>query len=170
MAKLPVHTRWMIRRDMPEVLAIEADSFEFSWLEEDFICCLRQCSCMDIVAEHDDRVVGFVVYELKKTRIHILKFAVAADYRRQGVGSQIVSKLIGKLSEQRRTRIILEVRESNIVAQLFFRACGFRAVSVLRDFYQEAPGEDAYVFQYRWHLTTRNEPYLPSNRIVRYAG
>ena len=28
---LPVHIRWMIRRDMPEVLAIEQDSFEFPW-------------------------------------------------------------------------------------------------------------------------------------------
>ena len=29
-----VHIRWMIRRDMPEVLAIEEDSFEFPWSEE----------------------------------------------------------------------------------------------------------------------------------------
>ncbi len=28
-----VHIRWMIRRDMPEVLAIEDESFEFPWLE-----------------------------------------------------------------------------------------------------------------------------------------
>ena len=37
-----VHIRWMIRRDMPEVLAIESQSFEFPWSEEDFINCLRQ--------------------------------------------------------------------------------------------------------------------------------
>jgi [ribosomal protein S18]-alanine N-acetyltransferase len=29
------HIRWMIRRDMPEVLAIEAASFEFPWLEDE---------------------------------------------------------------------------------------------------------------------------------------
>ena len=35
-----VHIRWMIRRDMPEVLDIEQCGFEFPWSEEDFIRCL----------------------------------------------------------------------------------------------------------------------------------
>ena len=74
-----VHIRWMIRRDMPEVLAIEGESFEFPWLEEDFIRCLRQRNCIGMVAEHEDRVVGFMIYELHKTRIHVLNFAVAED-------------------------------------------------------------------------------------------
>ena len=32
-----VHIRWMIRRDMPEVLGIEREGFEFPWLEDDFV-------------------------------------------------------------------------------------------------------------------------------------
>jgi len=31
-----VHIRWMIRRDMPEVIQTEQASFDFSWTEEDF--------------------------------------------------------------------------------------------------------------------------------------
>ena len=83
-----VHIRWMIRRDMPEVLAIEVESFEFPWLEDDFIRCLRQRNCIGMVAEHEDRVVGFMIYELHKTRIHVLNFAVAKSFRHCGVGSQ----------------------------------------------------------------------------------
>ena len=56
--EIAVHIRWMIRRDMPEVLQIEAASFEFPWLEDDFIRCLRQRNCIGMVAEYDDRVVG----------------------------------------------------------------------------------------------------------------
>ena len=119
-----VHIRWMIRRDMPEVLAIEEDSFEFPWSEEEFLRCLRQRNCIGMVAEHDERVVGFMIYELNKTRIHVLNFAVARDHRRLGVGKQMISKLIGKLSSQRRARIILEVRETNLPAQLFFARAG----------------------------------------------
>ena len=59
-----VHIRWMIRRDMAEVLAIEADSFEYPWSEDDFIRCLRQRNVIGMVAELDDRIVGFMVYEL----------------------------------------------------------------------------------------------------------
>ena len=163
-----VHIRWMIRRDMPEVLAIEADSFEFPWLEEDFIRCLRQRNCIGMVAEHEDRVVGFMIYELNKTRIQVLNFASAADFLRRGVGTQMVSKLIGKLSAQRRTRVTLEVRETNLPAQLFFRSAGFRAVSVLREYYEDTP-EDAYVMQYRYRSEVP-QFVQPTNRIARLAG
>jgi len=163
-----VHIRWMIRRDMPEVLGIEAESFEFPWLEEDFIRCLRQRNCIGMVAEHDDRVVGFMIYELSKNRIQVINFATAADYRRRGVGSQMVAKLIGKLSAQRRTRITLDVRETNLRAQLFFRANGFRAVSVLRNYYEDTP-EDAYLMQYRFRQEEA-ELFQPTNRIARLAG
>ncbi|MEX1223283.1 MAG: ribosomal protein S18-alanine N-acetyltransferase, partial [Pirellulales bacterium] len=145
--QLATHIRWMIRRDMPEVLEIENSAFEFPWFEEDFIRCLRQRNCIGMVAEHDDRVVGFMIYELYKTRLHILNFAVSADVRRRGVGSQMAQKLISKLSHQRRTKVLLEIRETNLDAQLFFRANGFKAVSVLRDYYDDTP-EDAYLLEY----------------------
>jgi len=44
--ELKVHIRWMIRRDMPEILEIERQSFEFPWCEEDFVRCLRQRNCI----------------------------------------------------------------------------------------------------------------------------
>jgi len=166
--QLRVHIRWMIRRDMPEVLDIEQKSFEFSWLEEDFIRCLRQRNCIGMVAEHEDRVVGFMIYELHKNRIHVLNFAVAPHFRRREVGAQMVEKLVGKLSSQRRSRIVLEVRETNLEAQLFFRANGFRAVSVMRSFYQDTP-EDAYLMQYRYR-PEKAAVVEPVNRITRLAG
>jgi ribosomal-protein-alanine N-acetyltransferase len=167
-AQLRVHIRWMIRRDMPEVLEIERKAFEFPWFEEEFIRCLRQRNCIGMVAEHAERVVGFMIYELHKTRLHILNFAVAADVRRRGVGRQMIDKLIGKLSSQRRTRISLEVRETNLSAQVFFRASGFRATSVLHDFYDDST-EDAYLMQYCCDPEAAALA-LPLNRIDRLAG
>jgi len=164
--QLRVHIRWMIRRDMPEVLDIESESFEFPWLEDDFIRCLRQRNCIGMVAEHEDKVVGFMIYELHKTRLHILNFAVAEAYRMQGVGRQMASKLISKLSQQRRSRIVLEVRETNLPAQLFFKHQGFRAVTVLRDFYDDTP-EDAYIMQYRCR---DNSAEVDPGQIRRMAG
>ncbi len=162
-----VHIRWMIRRDMPASLAIEADSFEFPWCENDFLRCLRQRNCIGMVAEHNERIVGFMIYELHKTRLHILNFAVNSRYRRFGVGGQMITKLIGKLSTQRRNRILLEIRETNLAAQLFFRSCGFRAVSVLRNFYEDTP-EDAYLMQYRFR--GEDAAALAGERITRMAG
>ncbi len=163
-----VHIRWMIRRDMPDVQQIERASFEFSWSEEDFVRCLRQRNCIGMVADVDDRIVGFMIYELHRSRLHLLNLAVHPAWRRRGVGAAMVRKLVGKLSQQRRTRITLEVRETNLAAQLFFRQQGFRAVNVLRNFYEDSP-EDAYVMQYRYRPTSEEaaEDFL---RIRRMAG
>ena len=120
-----VHIRWMIRRDMPEVLQTEQESFEFAWTEEDFLRCLRQRNCIGMVAEQGEQVVGFIIYELHKAKLHILNFAVSPAYRRFGIGAQMVAKLISKLSSHRRTRITLEIRETNLAAQLFYRTQGF---------------------------------------------
>lgn len=163
-----IRVRWMTHRDMAEVLAIEHESFEFPWFDEDFRRCLRQNNCIGMVAEYDGQVVGYMVYELHKTRIHLLNFAVREDCRRQGVGSQMASKLISKLRPQRRRRIVLEVRETNLPAQLFFRANGFRAVTVLRNYFCDTT-EDAYLMQFRYRLQTENQ-YAVSSLPTRLVG
>jgi ribosomal-protein-alanine N-acetyltransferase len=162
-----VHIRWMIRRDMPEVLQTEQESFEFAWTEEDFLRCLRQRNCIGMVAEQGEKVVGFMIYELHKAKLHILNFAVHPQYRRVGVGAQMVAKLISKLSSHRRTRITLEVRETNLGAQLFFRSQGFRAVRVLRAFYEDS-GEDAFLMQYKLADDTGDDIEEAVNRIAQY--
>ena len=144
---LGVHVRWMIRRDMLEVITIEREAFEFPWSEEDFTRCLRQRNCIGMVAEMADSVVAFMIYELHRTKLHMLNFAVLRSHRRLGVGSRMMEKLMAKLTPDRRGRIMLEVRETNLPAQLFFRSLGFRATSVLKDFYQDST-EDAYMMQF----------------------
>jgi len=167
-AESRVHIRWMIRRDMPEVLAIEQGSYEFPWCEEEFLRVLRQRNCIGMVAESGERVVGFMIYELHKTQLQVLNLAVAPDVRRVGVGRQMIAKLAGKLSNHRRTRILLQVRESNLPAQLFYRAMDFKAVEVLREWYEDT-AEDAFVFQYvlKDSAGTSLNPHAPVNRIAR---
>ncbi len=163
-----VQIRWMIRRDMPEVLDIEQQSFEFAWSEEDFLCCLRQRHCIGMVAEHQERIVGFMIYELLKSQLHVLSFAVAPWTRRAGIGGQMVDKLVHKLAQQRRTEIRLEVREGNLPAQLFFKAKEFAATGVLRGHYEDT-AEAAYVMRYVLDQTADSQqPYAPRNRISEY--
>jgi ribosomal-protein-alanine N-acetyltransferase len=143
-----VQIRWLIRRDMGEVLSIERRSFQFPWSEEEFLCCLRQRNCIGVVIEENSQTKGFMIYELHKEKLRILSLAIDPEDRRCGLGVKMIVRLIDKLSEQRRHAIEAEVRESNLTAQLFFQSCGFRAVRVLRKHYDENR-EDAYLFRYR---------------------
>ncbi len=163
-----VQIRWLIRRDMLEVLEIERASFEFAWTEEDFLCCLRQRNCIGMVAERNHEVVGFMIYELHKAKLRILNFAVSTNIRRDGIGARMVQRLIDKLSQQRRKEIILEVRETNLEAQLFFRNQQFRAVKVLRNHYDDTT-EDAYYMRYLLSEADDSHlPFSPLNRISEF--
>ena len=154
----------MVRRDLPEVIAIEQTCFEFPWSEEDFLDCLRQRNCIGMVAEHEGHVVGFMIYEVPKNRIHLLNMATAPEHRRRGVAGQMVQKLIGKLANQKRSKIVLEVRETNLPALLFFRTIGFRATNILRNFYEDKQ-EDAYLMQYRLSVEQTRPEYVSANRM-----
>lgn len=141
------HIRWVIRRDMPEILEIEQLSSDHPWSEDFFLAQLRKRNCIGMVAEAGDKVVGFFVYELHSHHIDILNFAVHTGWRHQGVGSQMISKLWTKLSPGRRERIYLHVRETALDMQFFLKAEDFVAVDVCRGFYGDT-GEDAYHFRY----------------------
>jgi ribosomal-protein-alanine N-acetyltransferase len=105
-----------------------------------------------------------MIYELHKSMLRILNFAVSPAVRRHGVGRQMVQRLIDKLSQQRRREIVLEVRETNVPAQLFFAASGFRAITVLRKHFEDT-SEDAYYMRFSLDqdLTV---PFIPHNRIA----
>lgn len=146
------YVRWLIRRDMPEVLDIERQSFEFPWTEQDFLNYLRQRNVIGMVAECNHRIIGFMVYELHKRILNIINFAVDPEFRREGVGSMMVEKLIDKLSQQRRQQLTLTIRLGNSEGQTFFRKCGFVPEEVLlHHFEQNQPA-----VKMRYSLPTEN--------------
>lgn len=145
--KACLNMRWMVHRDMPEVLAIEQASFEFPWREEDFIRVLRQRNHIGMVVENRERIICMCVYALHHDYVELLTFAVHPKFHRCGMGRQMIARLIGRLSIKRRKHIILYVRETNLPAQLFLRAVGFRARAVLHGYFQDT-GEDGYAMSY----------------------
>jgi ribosomal-protein-alanine N-acetyltransferase len=152
----------MIRADMPEVMAIENDCFSSPWPESEFVEALRCRSVIGMVAEHGTRVVGYVVYDLRKNDIHILNMAVDRKFWRQLVGTSIIEKIKVKLNQQKRRLITAEVRETNIAAQKFFKAQGFICVETIRDCY-EGTDEAGYRFQYDIHPPLRQ---ILRNRVT----
>lgn len=153
--------------DLPDVVKIETKCFEFPWLEDDFTKFMRELVNCATVAEYENKVIGFMFYELHKEYIHLINFAVSPEYWRQGVGSQMVAKLITKLSTKRR-KILLEICETNLPAQWFFSFCGFRAIDVLHNFYCDT-SKDAYLMQFLYCQETM-PTFQGRNRIKNFFG
>jgi ribosomal-protein-alanine N-acetyltransferase len=147
MVDAPLKVRWGIKRDMGEVLVIENECFEFPWSEDDFTRTLRQRNAIIRVAEVGDCIAAYAIYELHPSNIRLLNFAVRADLHRRGIGAELLSSIKGKLIEGRRSKLIADVRESNLAAQLFFRSQGFKATAIIDSPYRDND-EDAYEFRY----------------------
>jgi ribosomal-protein-alanine N-acetyltransferase len=143
------YVRWMIRRDLDSVLAIENEAFgRHAWTQEEFLIALRQRNCIGMVAERNEEVVGYMVYELHKTSLELLNFAVRGRSQRLGVGTSMIEKLKAKLCYQRRDSIVLELRERNLEGQLFFRKAGFICTSILHGWYADDEESTAYQMQH----------------------
>lgn len=131
MTQTTVWIRWLIRRDLAEVLEITSQT-PLVWSEEDFLRALRQRNIIGMIAEHGEKVVAFMVYELHKSRLEVLNLGVHQQWRRQGVGSQMIAKLVSKLSSHCRTWIDFRVGETNLPFLLFLKSQGFLAEGIDR--------------------------------------
>jgi [ribosomal protein S18]-alanine N-acetyltransferase len=144
----------MIRKDLPEVLDIEnrnsgrSHNVNGIWAEEDFTAFLRQSNAIGMVAVAEEKVVGFMLYQLFPDRIHIFNLVVNPDNAHEGVGTALVDRLKAKLSSYRRTMLEIDIRESNLGACLWLKKLDFKAVQVIRDWYQAPELEAAYKFRY----------------------
>lgn len=137
--------RLLSAEDLDEVLGIEEVSFEFPWTRDEFLGYLRQ-SHICFVAVQAGQIVGYTLYTAGRSQLSIARFAVCPCYRRQGVGRRMAQRLVDKLHWQTRKEVVLCTHEENLPSQLFWRACGFRAVNILRDYYKD--GKSAYCMSY----------------------
>jgi len=107
------HIRWGIRRDLPEMVAIDNYYFACPWGEDKFVEVLRKRNHISMVATRNEDledVDGFMVYELGGNYIKVINFAVAPTALRQGLGSQMMAKLKSKLAPKRRRHLDFRVR------------------------------------------------------------
>jgi ribosomal-protein-alanine N-acetyltransferase len=171
MKRLPVSGfGWMIRCELPQVLAIEAASFENPWGEEQFLSLLRQRNVIGMVGRRAKEVIAYAIYELERSGLHLLNFTVDPGLRRLDVGSQFIDRLKTKLGG-RRDIIRLLIRETNLPAQLFFASQGFVASTVHRDYFADT-GEDAYrmAFVHGFNPQAMAAVVSNPNRISRFLG
>ena len=102
---------------------------------------------------------GFVSYDTKENKIaayggvmivadeaQVLNVATHPDYRRRGLGKEIMLKLIECSAESGAKFITLEVRENNAHAIMLYYSLGFVEVGRIKGYYKD-PAEDALILK-----------------------
>ena len=104
-----------------------------------------------LVAEVDDRVVGYVGSQTVLGETDMMNIAIHPDFRRQGIATFLISGLIDALSKQGSHSLMLEVRISNIAAISVYTRLGFAEVGRRKNYYRN-PKEDALILRKEWNL------------------
>jgi ribosomal-protein-alanine N-acetyltransferase len=97
-----------------------------------------------VVARRGDGVAGFILGRIVGDEAEILNLAVAREFRRAGVGTELVSAMLGRCEGSGCGRVFLEVRESNWGGIAFYERLGFGQVGRREAYYRE-PVEAALV-------------------------
>jgi ribosomal-protein-alanine N-acetyltransferase len=135
----------MRMEDVAEVHDIERLSFRTPWPAYAFEQELRgNRLARYLVARAGDRVVGFAGVWLMVDDAHVTTFGVHPDWRRLGIGRQLLLNLLELSLTIGARRLTLEVRASNAAAQALYRAFGFE-VEGTRPRYYTDDGEDALI-------------------------
>ena len=76
----------------------------------------------------------------------MMNVAVTADFRRRGIGEQLVTALVEELKAMDSHCLTLEVRASNTPAQAMYEKLGFAEIGRRPRYYQN-PKEDALILR-----------------------
>ncbi len=143
-----ISTRKTGRWDVPRIVEIERQCFPQPWDRDDFRAVLREPDGYCLVVQSEERIVGYAVYYLRKQQIELLNFGIEPTFRRQGFGRHLLGELTRKIDSRIRQAMVAVVRETNLPALAFLRACGFVAERLLKKHYLDTP-EDAIAMYYR---------------------
>ena len=137
--------RWITRKDISKLVILDRRN-PHHWVYDEFVNNLKRRYCYGFLAEYQEKVVGFAIYEVDKKYIHVINFAVHPEFRRTGIGSQLLSVILDKLGRKRKI-IDFSVSERNLNFQLFLKSNDFKAVQILRKHFGQDDA-DAYVMSF----------------------
>ncbi len=115
----------MEKRHICGMVEIEEKCFNSGFAEKTFKKELTNKIAHYIVAEENGKVLGYGGIWNICGEADIIDIATHPDFRKMGIATGILSRLITFCKGQNCTRINLEVRESNIFAQRLYQKNGF---------------------------------------------
>lgn len=128
------------------VAEMERQCFSDPWSEKSVASELDNPLSLWLIAEADGVVAGYVGSQTVLDSADMMNLAVSQDFRRQGIGEQLVNSLTEALAEKGVKTLLLEVRISNEPAKQLYQKLGFEIVGK-RPRYYEKPREDALILR-----------------------
>ena len=130
-------------KDIDIVLDIERQSNPFPWTIKNFQDCIEK-GYYSLVLKEAKQVIGFAILSVSTEESHLLNIGLTAAKRGQGLGRELLEKMIMAAEVMGSKKIFLEVRISNAIAIDLYKAAGFKEIGLRKNYYRLKEGrEDA---------------------------
>jgi ribosomal-protein-alanine N-acetyltransferase len=134
-----------------QIAELEKLCFSDPWSEKSVASELNNRLSLWLVALDGDTVAGYVGSQSVLDQADMMNIAVHPDYRRQGIGRDLVLALSDALKEKGIRGLMLEVRASNAPAIALYEQLGFIQVGLRPNYYRN-PKENALILRKEWSL------------------
>ena len=133
-------------REIDDILRIETLSFTRPWTREMYLAELEHAdvSFFYIARDAVGEAIGFCSWWLVLDEVHINNLAVLPEYRKGGIATAIIERVLADGALRGAHRATLEVRRSNEPALVLYRKLGFLVTGTRRRYYSH-PDEDALI-------------------------
>ncbi len=139
-----VQIKKMSERDCEAVWELQKKCFSVPWSLESIREMFETEGYLNLTAWEDGVLAGYIGIKAVLDEADITNVAVHPDHRRQGIGKQLLEKLLRQAAAEGVCRIFLEVRTSNAAARALYEGAGFQIIDIRKNYY-EKPKEDAYI-------------------------
>ncbi len=141
----------MTREHVPQIAELEKLCFSMPWSENSIAGEMNNALALWIVAIDGDKVAGYIGSQAVMGEADMMNVAVLPEYRRCGIGRELVTKLVEALKEKGNYCLTLEVRVSNEPAIRMYEALGFTKIGQRPNYYAK-PREDALILRKEWQI------------------
>ncbi len=141
----------MKEAQVPQIAALERVCFSDPWSEKSILSELENPLSCWLVAMDGEHLAGYVGSQTVLGETDMMNLAVDPDYRRKGLGKELILSLIEALRQRESRCLTLEVRDSNAPARALYEGLGFQEIGRRKNYYRN-PKEDALIYKKEWTL------------------
>ena len=134
----------MKQTDAEEIAAIEEMTFAMPWSRNDFWKEAINDNAIYVVGVLDNKVIAYGGVWVSFEEAQVTNIAVHPDYRSQGIGTKLFSRLIEEIKNRGVKALTLEVRPSNEAALKLYEKFNLKSVGRRKGYYLDN-GEDALI-------------------------
>ena len=136
--------RKAVMQDVDAIWEIEQSVFSSPWSRDQLAHELvANPNAGHWVLDDGGSIIGFIMSYIVQYEVQIINIAVRLSHQYRGYGKRILSKYLSQFNKK--TYLLLEVRESNLPAYQLYSHFGFEQIDIRRKYYHD--GEDAIVME-----------------------